>query len=127
MATISMNIDESKKNIYLLGDIDNLKNHRYAWRYMKDYLCPILDADKILVPVDTFISILFKILLHQFKYIKPFLEEQHCRQGYVSFLLIHLKTYSQWESSSLLLLLGRLVDDSHLYYRIKSEGKPLIN
>ncbi|MDL2288237.1 DEAD/DEAH box helicase [Oscillospiraceae bacterium OttesenSCG-928-F05] len=52
MATISMNIDAENNEIILFGDINRLHEHRYAWRYMKDYLHPVIDEDKIRVPIN---------------------------------------------------------------------------
>ena len=49
MAVISIDLDSLKKEIYLLGDISVLRNHRFAWRYIKDYLHPQVEQDKIIV------------------------------------------------------------------------------
>jgi hypothetical protein len=51
MKSISIDIDSSKNEIYLIGDIQNLKENRFAWRYIKDYLSPILESDKIIIPI----------------------------------------------------------------------------
>lgn len=50
MATISIDFNSSKKEIYLLGDISALRGHRFAWRYVKDYLHPQVEQDRIVVP-----------------------------------------------------------------------------
>ena len=52
MATISMDIDASKNEVYLYGDIEKLIGNRFAWRYMKDYLHPTKDVDRICVPIE---------------------------------------------------------------------------
>ncbi|MGE1062425.1 DEAD/DEAH box helicase [Megasphaera paucivorans] len=51
MATISINVDSQKKEIYLLGDVDALRKHRFAWGYMKDYLHPTVEDSKIIISV----------------------------------------------------------------------------
>lgn len=57
MATISIDLDSVKKEIYLTGDINSLKNHRWAWRYLKDYLKPVVSGEQgmitIPIPEDT--------------------------------------------------------------------------
>ena len=50
-ASISIDFNPNKKEIYLCGDISALQNHRYAWRYIRDYLCPILEDDHITIPI----------------------------------------------------------------------------
>lgn len=50
MATIIVDLDSSKKEIYLTGDITALVNNRFAWRYVKDYLHPIIEEDRIIIP-----------------------------------------------------------------------------
>ncbi len=52
MATISMDVDTSQNEVYLYGDIEKLIGNRFAWRYMKDYLHPTKDADRIRVPIE---------------------------------------------------------------------------
>lgn len=51
MAVISIDYNGTQKEIYLEGDIKDLKNHRFAWRYAKNYLNVIEDDEKIIVPV----------------------------------------------------------------------------
>lgn len=51
MATISIDLDIAKSEIYLYGDIDQLKANRFVWRYIKDYLHPTIDTDRICVPI----------------------------------------------------------------------------
>lgn len=49
MATISIDFNSSNKEIYLLGDISALRGHRFAWRYVKDYLHPQVEQDRIII------------------------------------------------------------------------------
>lgn len=49
MAAISIDFNSSKKEIYLFGDISALINHRFAWRYVKDYLHPQVIQDRIVI------------------------------------------------------------------------------
>ncbi len=51
MANISIDFDSTKNEIHLLGDIVALQRHRYAWRYVKDYLHPTIETDYITIPV----------------------------------------------------------------------------
>lgn len=51
MASISLDFDANKNEIYLLGDISNLRKNRFAWRYVQDYLKPILEDNRIVVQV----------------------------------------------------------------------------
>lgn len=51
MATISIDLDTTKGEVYLYGDIAQLKGNRFVWRYMKDYMHPITDVDKIIIPI----------------------------------------------------------------------------
>jgi len=51
MSTISIDIDSSKNEIYLLGEIDALKKHRFAWGYLKDYLHPIVEFKRVIIPI----------------------------------------------------------------------------
>jgi len=51
MANISIDFDSTKNEIHLLGDITALQKHRYAWRYVRDYLHPLVDAESIIIPV----------------------------------------------------------------------------
>lgn len=53
MASISIDFDSNRKEIYLQGDIIALQKHRYAWRYVQDYLHPLVDANSIIIPVGT--------------------------------------------------------------------------
>ena len=52
MPKISIDVNLDGSEIYLRGEITALKKHRYAWGYAKDYLKPIVEADKITIPVD---------------------------------------------------------------------------
>lgn len=52
MATISIDFSSEKNEIYLYGEIIELKRHRFAWRYLKDYLNPIIDVNRIIIPVN---------------------------------------------------------------------------
>lgn len=49
MAAITIDINTKLKQIYLLGDIHALVNHRFAWRYVRDYLNPTVNDDKIIL------------------------------------------------------------------------------
>ena len=49
MATISIDFNEEKNEVYLLGDISSLKANRFAWRYMCDYLHPVETEDRLIV------------------------------------------------------------------------------
>ena len=51
MATISIDIDVSRSEIYLEGDINDLKRNRFAWRYTKGYLHPIEETERIIIPI----------------------------------------------------------------------------
>ena len=51
MASISIDYDSKDKVIRLFGDVDALQRHRYAWRYIKDYLHPTVDAEYIYIPI----------------------------------------------------------------------------
>ncbi|OQB54047.1 MAG: hypothetical protein BWX97_00123 [Firmicutes bacterium ADurb.Bin146] len=50
-ANISIDFDSAKNEIYLLGDIVALQKHRYAWRYIQDYLHPTVEANNIIISV----------------------------------------------------------------------------
>lgn len=52
MASISIDFDSKKNEIYLLGDITALQKNRYAWRYTRDYLNPIVEPERIIIPVE---------------------------------------------------------------------------
>lgn len=52
VANISIDFDSVKSEIYLLGDIAALQKNRFAWRYVKDFLHPIISEDRIIIPVD---------------------------------------------------------------------------
>lgn len=52
MAAITIDINTQQKQIYLLGEIRALINHRFAWRYVKDYLNPTIGEDRIILPYD---------------------------------------------------------------------------
>ena len=49
MATISIDFNADKNEVYLLGDISSLKANRFAWRYMRDYLHPVEDGERLIV------------------------------------------------------------------------------
>lgn len=51
MATISIDIDVSHNEIYLSGDINDLKRNRFAWRYTKGYLHPVEEKERIIIPI----------------------------------------------------------------------------
>ena len=63
MATVTIDINSSKNEIYLSGDIKALQRHRFAWRYARDYLHPTLDGNRLVVKVgeDDTVSVLSKI------------------------------------------------------------------
>lgn len=63
LAGISIDYDSSKKEIYLTGDVDALKKNRFAWRYVKDYLHPIVEEKRIVISIneDEPFSVLSKI------------------------------------------------------------------
>lgn len=52
VTNISIDFDSTKKEIYLLGDIAALQKHRYAWRYIRDYLHPVVDETRIIIPIE---------------------------------------------------------------------------
>ena len=51
MATISIDYNSDRNEIVLLGDISDLQRHRYAWRYVRDYLHPVVESEHITIPV----------------------------------------------------------------------------
>lgn len=51
MASISIDFDSNKKEIYLLGDISALQKNRFAWRYIRDYLYPSVENGRITISV----------------------------------------------------------------------------
>lgn len=51
MANISIDFNSTQKEIYLFGDILALQKHRYAWRYVRDYLHPSVESDRIIISV----------------------------------------------------------------------------
>lgn len=51
MATISIDFNPNKNELYLIGDIVPLQRHRYAWGYVRDYLHPAIEVDRIVIPV----------------------------------------------------------------------------
>lgn len=51
MASISIDYNPQKNEIYLLGDIRDLQRHRFAWRYVRDYLHPVIETEHITIPV----------------------------------------------------------------------------
>ena len=52
VANISIDYNPENKEIYLVGDIVALQTHRYAWRYVRDYLSPFVEAERIVIPVE---------------------------------------------------------------------------
>ncbi len=52
MTSISVDFDENKKEIYLLGDIKGLRKNRFAWRYIQDYLKPNVEENRIVIPIE---------------------------------------------------------------------------
>lgn len=51
VANISIDFDSTKNEIYLLGDVAALQKHRFAWRYVRDYLHPRVENNLIVIPV----------------------------------------------------------------------------
>lgn len=51
VANIFLDFDSSKNEIILLGNIAALQDNRFAWRYIRDYLYPRVESDRIIVPV----------------------------------------------------------------------------
>ena len=74
MATISIDFNADKNEVYLLGDISSLKANRFAWRYMRDYLHPVEDGERLVVPVKDKepVEIMSKIrsMLEKYKFIE---------------------------------------------------------
>lgn len=74
MATISIDFNAEKNEVYLLGDISSLKANRFAWHYMSDYLHPVEDGERLIVPVkdEDPIVIMSKIrsMLEKYKFIE---------------------------------------------------------
>ena len=76
MSKISIDVNFDGSEIYLFGEINALKKNRYAWGYVKDYLNPVVEGDRIIIPVceeDT-VTILTKVRDMLIKY--KFTEEQ---------------------------------------------------
>lgn len=46
-----MDFNSSTNEIFLFGDISALQKHRFAWRYVRDYLKPTIENDHIVIPV----------------------------------------------------------------------------
>lgn len=74
MATISIDFNADKNEVYLLGDISSLKANRFAWRYMRDYLHPVEDGERLVVSVKDKepVEIMSKIrsMLEKYKFIE---------------------------------------------------------
>lgn len=74
MATISIDFNEERKEIYLFGDIAALKANRFAWRYIWDYLHPMEEQEKLIVSLkdEDPIVILSKIrsMLEKYKFVE---------------------------------------------------------
>lgn len=51
MATISIDYNSAKKEIYLCGDVAAIKRNRFAWRYVRDYLSPREEDNRLIIPV----------------------------------------------------------------------------
>jgi len=51
MATISIDIDTAKGQIYLVGDIAQLCRNRFAIRYLKDYFTSVIEPDRITITI----------------------------------------------------------------------------
>lgn len=72
MATISIDIDSVKNEIYLIGDINALRKHRFAWGYVKDYFHPNVEVSRIIIPVgdNDIVNVLSKIraMLSKYKF-----------------------------------------------------------
>lgn len=51
MASISLDYNSPKKEIYLLGDIKELQRNRFAWGYVRDNFHPTVESEHIIVPV----------------------------------------------------------------------------
>ena len=51
VANISIDFNPAENEIYLLGDIYALQRHRYAWRYIRDYLHPSIETERIIIPI----------------------------------------------------------------------------
>lgn len=49
---ISLDYDSDKKELYLLGDITELQKNRFAWGYVRDYLCPLIESDRVVIPIE---------------------------------------------------------------------------
>lgn len=63
MATISIDLDMSQHEVYLLGDLNALKQNRFAWRYIENYLNPIVETERIILPIEEedAVTILLKV------------------------------------------------------------------
>lgn len=51
MSTITIDVNSENNGIILTGDIKALCAHRFASRYLKDYLSPTIQEDKITIPI----------------------------------------------------------------------------
>ena len=76
MSKISIDVKFDGSEIYLLGEINELKKNRYAWGYVKDYLNPVVEGDRIVIPVceEETVAVLTKVRDMLIKY--KFTEEQ---------------------------------------------------
>ena len=76
MSKISIDVNFDGSEIYLLGEINALKKNRYAWGYVKDYLNPVVEGDRIIIPVceEETVVVLTKVRDMLIKY--KFTEEQ---------------------------------------------------
>lgn len=52
LAKISIDFDSAKNEIYLFGDVMDLQKNRFAWRYVRDYLRPNVENNRIIIPVE---------------------------------------------------------------------------
>ena len=76
MPKISIDVNSDGNEIYLQGEINALTKHRYAWGYVKNYLHPVVETDRIIIPVgeEETVAVLTKVRDMLIKY--KFTEEQ---------------------------------------------------
>lgn len=51
MASISLDYNSQKNEIYLLGDIKELQKNRFAWGYVRDNFYPTVESEHIIIPI----------------------------------------------------------------------------
>lgn len=63
MANISIDVDSEKNEIYLLGDVREFTQNRFAWRYARSFLDAYEGINKIIIPIheDETVNLLIKI------------------------------------------------------------------